>query len=414
MARIRQVARRTTGDMSPPNKRPRTTLDCRDVPGEEYDRALKERDSALNELSNLKAELKVVQSQGTSDRVEFALAKTALEAEKKAVSERLDREVNNFALELKNVLKELCKREVELEKASQERDSYRESLESEKKEWEDEKMALTQRLDKTSQELDTYKKSLDLGNTVWEAERIEMARRIEMANKENQRGTGSCSKFWRDLTERKEMAKSRAMSDKEKEKAYCKGYIDGWFKKPQASYKNSFALGNNVSEAELEKHSQDKLISENNVWEAERIKMTKRISMAKVAEVEKIQIGERTARGSQGMKKDNWSKWGDQEASYASYKNSFALGNNVSEAELEKDSQDNLKSGNNVWEAERIKMTKRIAMEKVAEVEEIQIGERTAIGAQERKKDNWPKWGAQEASYASYDFQIGQRSYGSS
>ncbi|KAK9940517.1 hypothetical protein M0R45_017174 [Rubus argutus] len=200
----------------------------REVSWDEYDQALKER-FALNELkNNLRAELKEVQNDRSKAWAEFELGKKVWEAEKKALTERLDKEFNNFAAGLKEVLKNLSKSEAELEQTSQERDSYRNSLELGKEMWEAEKKSLTDRLNnqfnvfgaelkevlknlskseaelkQTSQERDSYQNTLELGNKVWEAERIEMVKKITKVNKE-------------------------------KENAYCKGYLDGWFKKPHA------------------------------------------------------------------------------------------------------------------------------------------------------------------------------------
>ncbi|KAM5583627.1 hypothetical protein ABKV19_003488 [Rosa sericea] len=229
----------------------------REVSREEYDQALKERDMALNELNNLREELKEVHNDRSRALAEFELGKKVLEAEKKALTERLDKEFSNFAAELKEVLESLSKSKAELEQTSRERDGYRNSLELGKKEWEDEKKALTERLnkefnnfgaelkevlknlskseaelEKTSQERDTYRSSLELGNKVWEAERIEMAERIATANKEKENALELRKKVAE--AERIEMAESTAMANKEKEKAYCKGYLDGWLKKPHA------------------------------------------------------------------------------------------------------------------------------------------------------------------------------------
>lgn len=177
---------------------------------------------------NLRVELKEVQNDRSKAWAEFELGKKVWEAEKKVLTERLDKEFNNFAAEIKEVLKSLSKSEAEFERTSQERDSYRNNLELGKNVWEAEKKSLTDRLtnqfnvfgaelkevlknlskseaelEQTSQERDSYRNSLELGNKVWEAERIEMAKKITMVNKE-------------------------------KENAYCKGYLDGWFKKSHA------------------------------------------------------------------------------------------------------------------------------------------------------------------------------------
>ncbi|XP_024199543.1 probable serine/threonine-protein kinase kinX isoform X2 [Rosa chinensis] len=235
----------------------RNEANGREVSREEYDQALKARDMALNELNNLRAELKEVHNDRSRDLAEFELGKKVLEAEKKALTERLDKEFSNFAAELKDVLESLSKSKAELEQTSRERDGYRNSLELVKKEWEDEKKALTERLnkdfnnfgeelkevlknlseseaelEKTSQERDTYRSSLELGNKVWDAERIEMAERIATVNKEKENALELRKKVAE--AERIEMAESTAMANKEKEKAYCKGYLDGWLKKPHA------------------------------------------------------------------------------------------------------------------------------------------------------------------------------------
>lgn len=141
----------------------------REVLTKEYDQALKERDLALNKLNKLGEELKEVQNDLSKSQAEFELGKKVWEAEKKALTERLNKEFNIFGTELNEILKNLSKSQAELEQTSKERDS------------------------------------LELGKKVWEAERIEMAKRIAMAN-----------------------------NKKEKENAYCKGYQDGWFKKPHA------------------------------------------------------------------------------------------------------------------------------------------------------------------------------------
>ncbi|KAL6203270.1 hypothetical protein ACLB2K_026972 [Fragaria x ananassa] len=107
----------------------------REVLTKEYNQALEERDSALNELDNM--------------------------------GEELMEEFKIFGRELNKVVQNLSKTQAELEQRYKEHDS------------------------------------LELGKKVWEAERMEMAEKIEMA-------------------------------EKEKENAYCKGYLDGWFKKPHA------------------------------------------------------------------------------------------------------------------------------------------------------------------------------------
>nr|XP_011461191.1 PREDICTED: testis-specific gene 10 protein-like isoform X2 [Fragaria vesca subsp. vesca] len=239
---------------------------------EAYDQVLKERDLAVNKLNNLKQELKEVQNYRSMGLAEFELGKKVLEdekkaltkrldeselatkvlkAEKKALTERLDKEFCNFAAELKEVLESLSRSKAELERTSQERDGYRNSFELGKKEWEDEKKSLSERLnkefnnfgaelkqvlgnlskseaelEKTSQERDTYRNSLELGDKVWEAERI------EMANKEKENAIELGKKVAE--AERIDMAERTAMTNKEKEMAYCKGYLDGWFKKPHA------------------------------------------------------------------------------------------------------------------------------------------------------------------------------------
>ncbi|XP_050370231.1 uncharacterized protein LOC126788296 [Argentina anserina] len=170
---------------------------------EEYDQALKERGLALNELDNLRAELKKVQDNRSKDLAEFELGKKVLEAEKKGINERADKDFINFASELKYIVKQLCQREADLEKTSQERDSYRSSLELGKKEWEDEKKALDEKLDKeinkfasevkdvlknlckseaelekTSQERDSYRNNLESGKKEWEDEKKALTERF--------------------------------------------------------------------------------------------------------------------------------------------------------------------------------------------------------------------------------------------
>nr|XP_011461192.1 PREDICTED: microtubule-associated tumor suppressor 1 homolog [Fragaria vesca subsp. vesca] len=338
MDRIRQLNRRpspTTGGSSPPKKRPcatpndadfadlvdRNEANAREVSREEYDQALKERDLALDELKNLRAELKEVENYRSSASAEFELGKKEWEAEKKALNERLDREFNNFASELKDVLKKLCDREDELEKTSQELDSYRNSLELGKKEWEAEKKALNERLDKgfnnfgaqlkevmkslskseaelqkTSQERDSYRNSLELGKKEWEDEKIAMTQKLD--HKINTFGA-----------ELKEVPKNLSKCD---------------------DNRNSLELGNKV-------------------WEAARIKMAKRISMAfneketalelgkNVAAAKKIEMANKeknkgncprseapkasyasNAMVSKEKKNANWPTWGALETSYAS------------------------------------------------------------------------------------------------
>lgn len=226
---------------------------------------------ALNELNILRAKLKELQNYRSKDLAEFEmrkkvweaekkglnerldnykLGKKVLEDEKKALTERLDKELSNFAAKLKEVLESLSKSNAELERTCQERDGYRNNLELRKKEWEDEKKALTERLntaiinfgaelkqvlknlskseaelEKTSKERDTCKNSLELGNKVWEAERIEMAKKIEMANKEKQNALELGKKLAD--AQRTETAESIALVNKERRRHIAKGTLTG-------------------------------------------------------------------------------------------------------------------------------------------------------------------------------------------
>ncbi|XP_004295904.1 PREDICTED: uncharacterized protein LOC101309235 [Fragaria vesca subsp. vesca] len=406
MDRIRQLNRRpspTTGGSSPPKKRPcatpndadfadlvdRNEANAREVSREEYDQALKERDLALDELKNLRAELKEVENYRSSASAEFELGKKEWEAEKKALNERLDREFNNFASELKDVLKKLCDREDELEKTSQELDSYRNSLELGKKEWEAEKKALNERLDKgfnnfgaqlkevmkslskseaelqkTSQERDSYRNSLELGKKEWEDEKIAMTQKLDRELKN----------FGAELKEvRKNLSKCEAKLEKTSQE--------------RDTYKNS-----------LELVKKD--------WEDEKKTLTQRLNHkintfgAELKEVPK----------------------------------------NLSKCD---DNRNSLELGNKVWEAARIKMAKRISMafneketalelgKNVAAAKKIEMANKeknkgncprseapkasyasNAMVSKEKKNANWPTWGALETSYASnplQDLQIGQR-----
>lgn len=139
----------------------------REVLTKEYNQALEERDSALNELDNMGEELMEVRNSFSKAQAEFESGKKAWEAEKKELTERLNKEFKIFGRELNKVVQNLSKTQAELEQRYKEHDS------------------------------------LELGKKVWEAERMEMTEKIEMA-------------------------------EKEKENAYCKGYLDGWFKKPHA------------------------------------------------------------------------------------------------------------------------------------------------------------------------------------
>ncbi|PRQ34105.1 hypothetical protein RchiOBHm_Chr5g0065151 [Rosa chinensis] len=145
----------------------------REVLSKEYNQALEERDSALNKLDNMGAELMEVQNSLSKAQAEFESGKKAWDAEKKALTKILDKEFNIFGTELNKVLENFSNSRAELEQTSKEQDI------------------------------------LELGKKVLEAERMEMAEKMEMVEKIE-------------------------MANKEKENAYCKGYLDGWFKKPHA------------------------------------------------------------------------------------------------------------------------------------------------------------------------------------
>ncbi|XP_062017432.1 COP1-interactive protein 1-like [Rosa rugosa] len=197
-----------------------------------YNQALKQRDSALEKLNTIGAELKEAQK-------DLELSKSVWDAERITLAERLTKakkawEAERMALtstilthqdstwKYNQALKE---RDSALEEVQKDLSKSRVELESGKKDLNtamNELNILGAELNEVRKDLSKSRAKLELGKKVWEAEKMELTKKF------NKFGTGN-SDLREDLYD---LAKIHEKHIKENENAYCTGYLTGWFREP--------------------------------------------------------------------------------------------------------------------------------------------------------------------------------------